>query len=253
MSSRPSNSTPPYGAAQAPDAARSSLVLRGADVSCRVQPWSFQPDTAQLVLYHQQRLPSLADLQRWTDRLSELGYTKVRTTALSTPAGLRAESAGFRSIQELVLLEHTAPRAAARHATLSTHRLLVSQHAEASSIDIAAFGDDWALEPTAVGDVCNATPRHRARGAGAPLAAYAITGRDAKQGFLQRLAVAPQQQRNGLGRALVLDSLQWLARWRVARVLVNTPTDNQPALALYEQLGFRRLSERLRVYELALT
>ena len=50
----------------------------------------------------------------------------------------------------------------------------------------------------------------------------------------------------------MLDSLQWLARWRVQRVLVNTPTDNEPALALYEQLGFQRMTERLRVYEQAL-
>ena len=81
------------------------------------------------------------------------------------------------------------------------------------------------------------------------MSAYALSGRDAKQGFLQRLAVDPSHQRAGLGRALVLDSLQWLARWRVQRVLVNTPTDNYPALALYEQLGFHRLGVHLRVYE----
>jgi ribosomal-protein-alanine N-acetyltransferase len=230
-------------------------VLRGGDIACRVQHWSFQPRTAQLVLYHQQRLPSLADFQRWSERLAELGYTKVRTTALGTPAGLRAETAGFHSIQELVLLEHTDPRTPGRtrSVTTATQRLLDAQYSAASEVDVAAFGSQWALEPSAVADVCSATPRHRARGVGSPLTAYAITGRDAKQGFLQRLAVAPGQQRRGLGQALVLDSLQWLARWRVQRVLVNTPVDNHGALALYEQLGFRRLGERLRVYEQVLT
>jgi ribosomal protein S18 acetylase RimI-like enzyme len=48
---------------------------------------------------------------------------------------------------------------------------------------------------------------------------------------------------------LVDDCLRWLARWRVDRVLVNTPTDNHVALRLYETAGFRRLSERLRVFE----
>jgi len=238
-----------------------SLVLHGNGVSCRVQHWSFQPQTAQLVLYHQQRLPTLNDLLRWTDRLAELGYTTVRTTALAVPAGVRAETAGFHSIQELVLLEHTNPRHPPRttpHTTTSTttstttQRLVASQHAVASKIDVAAFTDEWGLEPRAIDAVCAATPRFRARSAGEPMSAYALSGRDAKQGFLQRLAVAPAQQRGGLGRALVLDSLQWLARWRVHRVLVNTPTDNYPALALYEQLGFRRMSERLRVYERAL-
>ncbi len=254
MSSRPSNSTP----RRAP-AARSRdsvpLVLDGNGVSCRVQRWSFQPRTAQLVLYHQQRLPTVSDLLQWTDRLTELGYTTVRTTALAVSAGVRAEAAGFHSIQELVLLEHTDPRhppltsAAVR---ASTQRLLASQYDAASKIDVAAFTEDWGLEPGAIREVCAATPRFRARSAGQPLSAYALSGRDSKQGFLQRLAVTPAQQRSGLGRALVLDSLQWFSRWRVQRVLVNTPTENHPALALYEQLGFRRLSDRLRVYERAL-
>lgn len=81
---------------------------------------------------------------------------------------------------------------------------------------------------------------------------YAITGRDARQGFLQRLAVHPSVQGRGAGRHLVADSLHWLARWRVQRVLVNTPTGNDRALALYLAMGFHRLPERLRVYERSL-
>ena len=254
MSSRSSKSTPHGSAADERAAAQLPLLLHGSGASCRVQHWSFQPLTAQLVLYHQQRLPSITDLQRWTDRLRDLGYTRVRTTALATPASLRAESAGFHVIQELALLEHTDPRHTAGRAVAgATRKLTHSQHADASAVDVAAFTANWALEPGAIADVCAATPRHRARVAGSTVAAYAITGRDAKQGFLQRLAVAPQHQRRGLGRELVLDSLHWLARWRVQRVLVNTPTDNLAALRLYEQVGFRQLAESLRVYEQVLS
>lgn len=247
MNSRPVSSEPRQGA----DHPVAPLVLRGGGTSCRVQRWSYQPHTAQLVMYQQHRLPSLADLHRWAEELRDSGFTHMRTTALATTAAVRVESAGFHMIQDLVLLEHRAPREAPAPAATS-HRLLIAQHAAASQVDRAAFGPDWALEPGAVGEVCAATPRHRGRGAGSPLTAYAISGRDGKQGFLQRLAVAPTAQRQGLGRALVLDSLQWLGRWRVQQVLVNTPIDNAPALHLYETLGFRRLSERLRVYERAL-
>ncbi|MDP2292254.1 MAG: GNAT family N-acetyltransferase [Actinomycetota bacterium] len=235
---------------------RPTLVLRGSGVSCRVQQWSYQPTTAQLVLYQQAQLPSLTDLQQWGDRLRSLGYTTVRTTALAATAAHRAEAAGYRCIQELVLLAHVEPSRSRRIAGLgplaATHRLATDQHVAASAIDLAAFGTDWALDAHAIDGVCTATPRHRARSAGSPSGAYAISGRDAKQGFLQRLAVHPTLQRQGLGRALVHDSLQWAARWRVQRVLVNTPVDNEPALALYEQFGFRRLGEQLRVYELEL-
>ena len=251
MNSKPVGSKPTHNVTDESLPSPRAFVLRGATVSCSVQQWSFQPRTAQLVLYHQHRLPTLADLQRWTERLREMGYTSVRTTALASTAALRVETAGFHAIQELVLLEHLEPQKATAPTT-PTHRLPPDQHADASTIDLAAFGADWALEPRAISDVCAATPRHRARSAGAPVSAYAISGRDGKQGFLQRLAVAPSAQRQGLGRGLVLDSLRWLARWRVQRVLVNTPNDNEPALALYEHVGFRRINERLRVYELAL-
>lgn len=238
---------------------RAPFMLLGDDVSCRVQQWSFQPRTAQLVMYQQRRLPSAADLQRWSHELADLGYTRLRTTAVTGHAVPRLESVGFTVLQELALLEHTAPREAAgrtgptRGGSPVTRRLLVAERRRASDIDTAAFGNEWSLDDTAIHDVCCATPRHRGRVAGDPFAAFAITGRDGRQGFLQRLAVHPDAQRRGLGTALVLDSLRWAARWRVERVLVNTPTDNDGALSLYEGVGFRRLAEQLRVYERDLT
>jgi ribosomal protein S18 acetylase RimI-like enzyme len=152
-------------------------------------------------------------------------------------------------VQELVLLEHDHPRDAPRPAQPS-QRLLVGQHREASSLDHASFGTGWSLDPAAIVEVRRATPHHRARRLGVQhITAYALTGRDARQGFLQRLAVHPDSQGQGQGRALVNDCLRWLARWRAERVLVNTPVDNDVALGLYETSGFHRLSERLRVFE----
>jgi len=146
------------------------LVLRGSGSVCRVQPWSFQPDVAQLVMYQQLRLPGVADLNRWADSLRDLGYTSVRTTALATSAGLRVETAGFHTIQELILLEHPRPTRA-RTAPVATRRLPVAQHSAASAVDVAAFRQEWALDTPAVAAVGAATPRHRSRAAGTPLAA----------------------------------------------------------------------------------
>jgi ribosomal protein S18 acetylase RimI-like enzyme len=79
--------------------------------------------------------------------------------------------------------------------------------------------------------------------------AYAISGRDGRNGYIQRLAVDPEHQRAGHGAALVADSLRWMARWRVHRALVNTHVGNTAALALYHRFGFVDLTERLHVYE----
>jgi ribosomal protein S18 acetylase RimI-like enzyme len=228
------------------------MVMRGHGVVCHVRQWPSQPGTAQLVMYQQTRLPTTEDLRRWLDDLARVGFRRVRTSALAFNASSRVEAVGFTPIQHLALLEHLEPGAAPPPAAPTT-RLLVAQHPLASQVDHAAFGPGWSLDPDAIADVRRATPRHRARAAGGvPLHAFAVTGRDSRQGFLQRLAVHPEHQRNGLGTALVLDSLRYLARWRVNRVLVNTPTTNEPALALYEQLGFHRLHDQLRVYERAL-
>ena len=70
--------------------------------------------------------------------------------------------------------------------------------------------------------------------------AYAIAGRSGRRGFLQRIAVDPLAQRRGIGAALVVDGLRWLRRWGADRALVNTQEQNEPALLLYERLGFRR-------------
>lgn len=239
-----------------PSRRRAPFVLRGDDVSCRVQQWSFQPTTAQLVMYQQRRLPSANDLQRWSTELAELGFTRMRTTAVTGGAIPLLESVGFTVLQELVLLEHHTIRSAQQQVVdprIPSRRLLVAERPRTSLIDQAAFGPEWSLDDIAIHDVCTATPRHRARAIGDPLTAYAITGRDGKQGFLQRLAVEPSSHRQGLGLALVLDSLAYLSRWRVTRTLVNTPVDNDGALALYARVGFRPLAERLRVYERDLT
>jgi ribosomal protein S18 acetylase RimI-like enzyme len=133
-----------------------------------------------------------------------------------------------------------------------TRRLPIAAHDIASRVDCAAFGAEWGLDAVGIDDVRHATPRHRARAATGDdghMAGYAISGRDVNQGFLQRLAVMPAVQRTGLGRALVLDSLRWMAFWRVRRVLVNTAVDNLAALELYRSVGFSALDERLRVLE----
>ena len=81
---------------------------------------------------------------------------------------------------------------------------------------------------------------------------YALTGRAGTAGYLQRLAVRPGAQGQGVGRALVLDGLHWLRRHRVERVLVNTQLANARALNLYLGVGFVVETDRLAVLRLHL-
>lgn len=230
------------------------LILRAGGVVARVRPWAFEVNVAHLVLYNQSRLPTPAEIIGWTDELRGAGYDTIRTGALGVQAGARFERLGFESVQSLVLLEHTAIGSVAVTSTIDsapTVRLAAEEDPVASRIDVAAFGPGWCIDRVGIGDVRTATPRHRARAVrvNGDLVAYAISGRDGRNGYIQRLAVLPDHQHHGHGLRLVGDSLRWMARWRVRRALVNTHIGNEAALALYHRLGFTDLSERLHVYE----
>ncbi|HEY9557648.1 MAG TPA: GNAT family N-acetyltransferase, partial [Acidimicrobiales bacterium] len=101
-----------------------------------------------------------------------------------------------------------------------------------------------------VDDAIAATPSARLRVAvddHEQVVGYAITGRSGPRGYLQRLAVAPGQQGQGYGAALVLDGLRWLRRWGARDVLVNTQEENTAAVSLYQRLGFRLEADGLAV------
>jgi len=230
------------------------LILRSGAVVARVRPWAFEPTVAHLVLYNQTRLPTPSDILGWIDNLRRFGYDTVRTGALGPQAGARFERLGFEPIQSLMLLEH---RTLGSVSELSPKgptpavRLPTSADAEASRVDVLAFGAGWCIDRIGISDVRSATPRHRARAVrvDGDIVAYAISGRDGKNGYLQRLAVSPEHQHRGHGATLVYDAVRWMARWRVQRALVNTHVGNDAALALYHRIGFTDLEDRLHVYE----
>jgi ribosomal-protein-alanine N-acetyltransferase len=121
-------------------------------------------------------------------------------------------------------------------------------------LDRLAFDPFWRLDESGLDEAVAATPHTRFRVALAndepgteTVVGYAITGRAGRRGYLQRLAVHPDAQGQGLGLLLVADALRWLRRWRAERAMVNTQLANGRALALYEGVGFRREPSGLSV------
>ena len=70
---------------------------------------------------------------------------------------------------------------------------------------------------------------------------YALFGRADDVGYVQRLAIHPDAQGQGLGPALLVDGLRWLRAHTARSAFVNTQVDNDRALHLYERVGFRRM------------
>jgi ribosomal protein S18 acetylase RimI-like enzyme len=126
----------------------------------------------------------------------------------------------------------------------------------AARLDHLAFESGWELDVNGIEEACRATPVHRIRLAVTATdepAGYMVTGRNGSAGFIQRLAVDPAHEGQGVATSLLQDGLGWLTRRRVTDILVNTHVDNHRALSLYQRLGFEQLPENLRVMELSLS
>lgn len=230
-----------------------SDVMRWGRERVRTGPWRGQEAVACISPLPDAPMPSVAFVRRCTHTLAGNGFSRVVTTALSPSEQAGFLVAGFVVEERLHLLSHDladvpkGPDACLRRVH---HR----DRAAVLAVDRAAFPPFWRIDEQGLNEALGATARARLRGADGPagLAGYAVTGRSGRRGFLQRLAVDPSVQRQGLGRALVVDALTWLQRWRVDRAVVNTQLGNEAALALYEGIGFRREPGGLCVLSLEL-
>jgi ribosomal-protein-alanine N-acetyltransferase len=81
---------------------------------------------------------------------------------------------------------------------------------------------------------------------GDSLAGYLVCSRYADVWHLMNIAVTPEQRRQGIARSL-LERLFEEAGPN-ARYTLEVRTSNHGAIAMYEQLGFRRAGHRRRYY-----
>lgn len=217
----------------------------------RVGPWRGDPDTAYLNPVPGAPLPSAEFVRRCLRTLNHQGYGRVVTGALSPTEQSAFRTAGFVVTEHLHLLSHdlrTIPAVEGPDGLL--RRSVRRDRDDVLALDQLAFDPFWRLDDSGLDEAVAATPHTRFRVAADPdgvVVGYAITGRAGRRGYLQRLAVHPTEQRQGLGTLLVADALRWLRRWRAERAMVNTQLANERALALYERVGFRREPSGLSV------
>jgi GNAT superfamily N-acetyltransferase len=218
-------------------------VLRWGSERARTGQWRGDRAVAYLNPVPDAPPPSEAFLLRCLATLRDQGFSRVVTGALSPPEQRGFLAAGFAVEQRLHLLSidllgdlprmpDGAPlRRAARR---DRPRVL--------AVDAAAFSPFWRFDEAGLRDALAATPQTRFRvacSADGDIVGYAVCGRAAARGFVQRLAVDPPAQGQGSGRRLLLDGLYWMRRRRVQRAVVNTQVGNDVALQLYLRTGFR--------------
>ncbi|MGW0523719.1 ribosomal protein S18-alanine N-acetyltransferase [Crossiella sp. NPDC003009] len=75
-----------------------------------------------------------------------------------------------------------------------------------------------------------------------------LVGPPQAEAEVHTIAVHPDWQGNGIGKALLLDLLAHVGQVN-ATVFLEVRTDNEPAIALYERQGFEKLGVRKRYYQ----
>jgi ribosomal protein S18 acetylase RimI-like enzyme len=225
-------------------------TLPGAEGRLRVAPWRGDATVAHLTPARGRATGS--SVERALEEVARGGYRVVLTAALGEADQAPFLARGFEVHERLHLLRRPltgTPRLPDGHAELRRGRQ--ADRPAILAADAAAFPAFWQLDGPGLDDAMGATPSARLRvaapGPDHAVVGYAVTGRAGPRGYLQRLAVHPAAQRQGLGEALVHDGLRWLRRWGASEVLVNTQEGNAAAVRLYERLGFRRQLDGLAV------
>ena len=117
----------------------------------------------------------------------------------------------------------------------------------AIEIDRAAFAPLWRLGKIGLEESLVSTPTtvflvdEELRG-------FAIVAYAVGTAYLQRLAVDPLHQSEGVGSSLVTAALRWAAHHGGRTMLLNTQPDNEASVRLYQRFGFQRNPDRLTVF-----
>ena len=222
-----------------------------SDPRVRVRPWAFDRGVVQLALADQAIVPAAERCAAGSTTLAaERSPTvrTIRTGALFPDAAARSPTPGSPSSTPSPCCASTSTDAPRRPRRAAARRrcapgATATRRGSTAPPSATRGATRPATSPTSAGPRRCTAPAPGSTVAAAvarrQLVAFAITGAAAGQGYLQRLAVAPEHQGHGHGRALVVDSLAWMRARRLAHGLVNTAVGNEPALALYESHGFR--------------
>ena len=159
------------------------------------------------------------------------------------------ESNGFENRQSIVMLEWSYQPWAAHEADGVRIRDMTGEDLpNVTRVDNAAFDPLWHNSQDtlrrAFSQSMFSTVAEDAHG----VVGYQITTGAGTRAHLARLAVSPSVQGRGVGRALLGDLFGRLVPNGVLRLTVNTQSDNQTSLKLYQKMGFLRTGEAYPVY-----
>jgi GNAT superfamily N-acetyltransferase len=218
-------------------------TIRWGKECARTGPWRTDGSVAFVVPVPDGATLSAEFVRRCLRVLADQGFQRVVTGALSPTEQQGFLEAGFDVHEHLHLLvlnkdypiPPVPPGPPLKRAGPVRRRGVLE-------VDAASFAPFWRLDRAGLREALQATPQRRLRvvlGVKHKVVGYAICGASGGRGFVQRLAVLPEAQGQGIGKRLLLDGAHWLRDLNTREIAVNTQFGNDTALALYRKVGFK--------------
>jgi ribosomal protein S18 acetylase RimI-like enzyme len=183
------------------------------------------------------------------EEIARAGGAKVAAIAIQPWFQNLLVASGFANRQQIVLLEWRYQPSAARETNgIRIRKMTETDLPGVEKTDAASFDPLWQnpLETLrrAYAQALYATVAENENG----IIGYEISTGSGQRAHLARLAVHPAVQGKGAGRALLSDLFRNLMYIGISRLSVNTQSDNQASLSLYQRMGFVRTGEQYPVY-----
>ena len=188
----------------------------------------------------------------WATARNEIGHAGGATVAAIAVQNWFQQllaASGFESRQRIVMLDWQLqtwlPRAIGG---VQVRKMTDADLPQVVQTDNAAFHPLWHNSydtiQLAFSQALFATVAENSHG----IVGYQLTTGHGPRAHLARLAVRPELQGRGVGRALLNDLFIKITRNGIGRLSVNTQNDNTASLSLYQKMGFNRTGEEYPVY-----
>jgi ribosomal protein S18 acetylase RimI-like enzyme len=222
-----------------------AVSLRRGWARAEARPWNASVDDALLRVIR----GGSGFIQACVEKLHQAGAPAVLSTPLSRSARKPWEAAGFVDHIDLALMRLGLDE------SISAPQHLVARVDKPDldamlKIDQLAFPSFWRFDNLALVESTRATSKSSVlviKDGDLGITGFAVVGFGHAISYLQRVAVHPDWQGQGMGRSLVRAAGRSARRNGSRAMLLNTQFDNTSAIGLYEAEGFVQLPESLAV------
>ena len=185
------------------------------------------------------------------DPVLELNISQINCMTLENWPLPHLQRWGFTTINDVVVLRRAFDQPRPASAAPAGIRLRPARPTDLealTAVDNGAFAPPWQYSPGVIRQAMFHSSVVSVAEIGGEIVGYQLSSGGRTGGHLARLAVRPDLQGQGIGRALVTDAIDYFAQRGAPSLTVNTQRDNAGSLAVYRALGFELTGEHYEVW-----